>query len=262
MTDGADLSALGVSAMFPSNSFNDSKESNDEDDDRTKYEFKIVLLGDAAVGKTSLLKRYMKNEFSEEHQCSVGVEFESKTISLDQNTLAVVKIWDTCGEEKFRAMTKQYYRDANGILLLFDLTAPTSFFNLKRWLNEIENTINLSKVSLMVVGAKADLDHKITQDDIDKFIAGYTDLEYGEISAKTGMNIELVFDKILREMVDQAKAEEENEEEETAPPTHSATKETEKPEKKPKPNTVTLKSPEPRAKDKVEDIAEKKGGCC
>lgn len=210
-----DLSAVGMSQMVPNASMSYSNYDQDENDDRTKYEFKIVLLGDAAVGKTCLLKRYMKNEFSDEHQCSVGVEFESKSISLDQNTVAVVKIWDTCGEEKFKSMTRQYYRDANGILLLFDLTSPSSFMNLKGWIHDLENTINVNNVAIILVGTKADLEKKVSSDEVDKFISKYSFLEYVEISAKTGMNIELVFDKILREMVDNAKKENDEDEDGT-----------------------------------------------
>ncbi len=154
----ADLSALKVSELFSTNSFNDSNDSDGDNENMTKYEFKLVLLGDSAVGKTCLLKRYITNEFSSSYQASLGVEFESKKMNIDENTVVLVKIWDTCGEEKFRAMTKQYYRDAQGIFLLFDLTAPPTFFNLKRWLNEVENAMDLKKTCLMIIGSKADLD--------------------------------------------------------------------------------------------------------
>ncbi len=82
--------------------------------DRTVYRFKIILLGDIAVGKTSILTRYVENVYTNEYKCNVGVEFRVKSLFIDEKTGADLQIWDTSGEEKYRVITRQYYRDKNG----------------------------------------------------------------------------------------------------------------------------------------------------
>jgi len=83
--------------------------------DRTVYRFKIILLGDIAVGKTSILTRYVEDIYTNEYKCNVGVEFRVKSLFIDEKTGADLQIWDTSGEEKYRVITRQYYRDKNGI---------------------------------------------------------------------------------------------------------------------------------------------------
>jgi GTPase SAR1 family protein len=82
--------------------------------DRTIYRFKLILLGDIAVGKTSILTRYVEDSYSNEYKCNVGVEFRVKSLFIDENIGADLQIWDTSGEEKYRVITRQYYRDKNG----------------------------------------------------------------------------------------------------------------------------------------------------
>jgi len=86
--------------------------------DRTVYRFKIILLGDIAVGKTSILTRYVEDIYTNEYKCNVGVEFRVKSLFIDEKTGADLQIWDTSGEEKYRVITRQYYRDKNGIFFL------------------------------------------------------------------------------------------------------------------------------------------------
>jgi GTPase SAR1 family protein len=88
--------------------------------DRIVYRFKVILLGDIAVGKTSILSRFVDDKYNSEYRCNVGVEFKVKSLFLDEITGADLKIWDTCGEERFRTITRQYYRDANGRILYFN----------------------------------------------------------------------------------------------------------------------------------------------
>jgi GTPase SAR1 family protein len=82
--------------------------------DRIVYRFKVILLGDIAVGKTSILSRFVEDKYTSEYRCNVGVEFKVKSLFLDENTGADLQIWDTCGEERFRTITRQYYRDSSG----------------------------------------------------------------------------------------------------------------------------------------------------
>lgn len=82
--------------------------------DRTIYRFKVILLGDIAVGKTSILSRFIEEKYTSEYKCNVGVEFKVKSIYLDEKSGADLQIWDTCGEERFRSLTRQYYRNSSG----------------------------------------------------------------------------------------------------------------------------------------------------
>ncbi len=83
--------------------------------DRTMYRFKAILLGNVYVGKTSILNRFVDSKFKHDYMCSVGVEFKVKSIFINENTAADLQIWDTTGQEKFKTITRQYYRDTNGM---------------------------------------------------------------------------------------------------------------------------------------------------
>ena len=85
--------------------------------DRIVHRFKVILLGDVAVGKSSLLSRLVENKYSTEYRCNVGVEYKVKSLEVDDNTTADLQIWDTAGEERYRTITRQYYRNTNGIII-------------------------------------------------------------------------------------------------------------------------------------------------
>lgn len=102
---------------FRRSELNDSRFTDKGDStfiDRVVYRFKVILLGDIAVGKTSILSRFVDDKFTSEYKCNVGVEFKVKSLYLDESTGADLQIWDTCGEERFRTITRQYYRDSHG----------------------------------------------------------------------------------------------------------------------------------------------------
>ena len=117
-------------------------------------------------------------------------------------------IWDTCGEEKFRALTRQYYRDTNGILLIFDLNNSKTFLNLKTWLKDIKE-VAPKNVIIILIGNKLDIRRNINKEDIEKFIDDNF-LIYYEISAKNGINVDLAFEKLAREVVEKMREENEN----------------------------------------------------
>lgn len=98
-----------LSAKFGNNT------SNSLDQNKTIYHFKIVLLGNIAVGKTCILGRFIGNNYSSVYKCTINVDFRVKTLQIDETSAADLKVWDTCGQEQFRSIAKQYYRDANGI---------------------------------------------------------------------------------------------------------------------------------------------------
>lgn len=118
--------------------------------------FKIVLIGDSAVGKSQLLLRYTKNQFKNKAASTIGMEFATQQVIIDENTTVRAQIWDTAGQERYRAITNAYYRQAIGVLLVYDITRRVSFENLERWLTEVREHAD-SKVQIILVGNKSDL---------------------------------------------------------------------------------------------------------
>ena len=99
--------------------------------------FKIVLVGDSGVGKTNLLTRFSKNEFNLESRATIGVEFATRTITTENNDVIKAQIWDTAGQDRYRAIASSYYRGAMGALLVYDITKTKSFENIDKWLVEL-----------------------------------------------------------------------------------------------------------------------------
>jgi hypothetical protein len=101
--------------------------NNINNENKQTFNFKIIVLGDIAVGKTSVIGRYITNTFSEEYKSSISCEYKEKKIDIDGENIANLQIWDTCGEEKFMSVTKQYYNDAHGAIVVYDLTEKKNF---------------------------------------------------------------------------------------------------------------------------------------
>lgn len=109
------------------------------DDERgEEYLFKIVIIGDSAVGKSNLLTRYARNEFNPNSKATIGVEFQTQSMVIDGKEVKA-QIWDTAGQERFRAVTSAYYRGAVGALVVYDITRSSTFENVGRWLDELNS---------------------------------------------------------------------------------------------------------------------------
>lgn len=176
---------------------------------RQLYSFKLILLGDVSVGKTSILNRYINNTFVENCQCSVGVEFKVTSLILDSTTQVSLKIWDTSGQEKFRALTRNYYNDSQGVVLVYDVTSKSTFQNLKRWLNDLEE-FGSPESQIIIVANKADVSEtkrQVSKAEGEAF-AEKQKLLFIEVSAKEGTNILILFEKITKKLVEQHKEKE------------------------------------------------------
>ena len=134
--------------------------TNDIDD--LIHSFKLVLIGDSGVGKTNIANRYTFNQFYYENKSTIGVEYFSKNITIE-NTKIKVHIWDSAGQERFRSITKSYYRGAKGAFVVYDVTKPESFENSEKWVDEL---IKFGEKDLIIylIGNKIDLNNfrKIT----------------------------------------------------------------------------------------------------
>ncbi|XP_049752845.1 ras and EF-hand domain-containing protein [Elephas maximus indicus] len=156
--------------------------------------YKIVLAGDAAVGKSSFLVRLCKNEFRGNTSATLGVDFQMKTLVVDGER-TVLQLWDTAGQERFRSIAKSYFRRADGVLLLYDVTCEKSFLNVREWVDMIEDATHES-IPIMLIGNKADLRDAAAAEG-QKCVPGYMgeklSMTYGalfcETSAKDGSNI-------------------------------------------------------------------------
>ncbi|KAK4491647.1 hypothetical protein RD792_002410 [Penstemon davidsonii] len=168
----------------------------DEDYD---YLFKVVLIGDSGVGKSNLLSRFTKNEFSQESKSTIGVEFATRSIHVDDKVVKA-QIWDTAGQERYRAITSAYYRGAVGALLVYDVTRHVTFENVERWLRELRGHTD-TNIVIMLVGNKADLRHLRAVPTADaKSFAERENIFFMETSALEALNVENAFTQVLTQI--------------------------------------------------------------
>jgi len=151
---------------------------------------KILIIGDSQVGKTSILTRFTDDTFQPETCATVGVDFRSKTVPVKGRNIDL-EIWDTGGQERFRAITRNFYRQCMGVILVFDLTNRESFKNLTGWLEQLNLEAD-DDIAKVVIGNKLDLDRKVEVEEIQDLLEPYN-LPYFETSAMTGGNIGFVF---------------------------------------------------------------------
>ncbi|KAH9770887.1 hypothetical protein WN944_019475 [Citrus x changshan-huyou] len=164
-----------------------------------EYLFKIVLIGDSAVGKSNLLSRFARNEFDSNSKATIGVEFQTQVVDIDGKEVKA-QIWDTAGQERFRAVTSAYYRGAVGALVVYDITRRSSFDSVKRWLEELTTHCDTA-VGRMLVGNKCDLDSiRDVSTEEGKSLAEEEGLFFMETSALDSTNVEAAFEVVIREI--------------------------------------------------------------
>ena len=165
--------------------------------ERKEFLYKILLLGDSSVGKTCFLMRYTDNTFQEIHMSTIGLDYKlknGKEISL--------QIWDTAGQDRFRAITKNYYKGAHGIILIYDITNQKTFENVKNWINQIKEEVS-NKVTIILVGNKIDdEDHRVVSTEQGEKMANDFGLMFFECSAKSGVNIDSTFNELVKKTVE------------------------------------------------------------
>ncbi|XP_076932298.1 ras-related protein Rab11D-like [Bidens hawaiensis] len=163
------------------------------------YVFKVVLIGDSAVGKSQILARFAWNEFSLDSKATIGVEFQTRTLVIQHKSVKA-QIWDTAGQERYRAVTSAYYRGAVGAMLVYDITKRQTFDRIPRWLEELRNHAD-KNIVIILIGNKCDLEdaRAVPTEDAKEF-AEKEGLFFLETSALESTNVEDAFLTVLTEI--------------------------------------------------------------
>ena len=158
----------------------------------SEFLFKILLLGDSGVGKSSIILRYIENNFSQNLMNSIGVDFKLKNIEVKGKKVKL-QVWDTAGQERFRTITTSYYKGAQAIIVVFDITDRDSFEHVKNWMADVDKFAK-DGVLRILSGNKCDLEHqrKVSKDE-GKELASKYGINYIETSAKETTNIDELF---------------------------------------------------------------------
>ena len=205
---------------YNKNDNNDEEFSSvDYDLGKNIYRYNLILVGDCSVGKTSIINRFIENRFNRNLKNTINIEFRIKSIKYDSNTVIDLKIWDTCGEEKFHSITKNFYHDADGIFIIFDLSNINSFNNIKLFLKDINDACNMNNKTIMIIGNKNDIpiiEQKVKDKDINKLIEKYNEIKYLDVSARSGNNIGEMFFQMCKLILMNKNKILENEEEDTS----------------------------------------------
>ena len=170
--------------------------------------YKVLLLGDSSVGKTCFLLRYCDKTFQEAHLSTIGLDYRLKSMTLNNEKNIKLQIWDTAGQDRFRALTKNYYKGANGIILIYDISTTQTFENVKVWINQIKEEAN-ANVIIYLVGNKIDLPkdkRTVTEEEGQKLADEYKFL-FKEASAKEGTNVNEIFQELVEKIDAETKPE-------------------------------------------------------
>jgi len=165
-----------------------------------QFQFKLVLLGESAVGKSSLVLRFVKDQFDDYRESTIGAAFLTQTVTLEDNTTVKFEIWDTAGQERYKSLAPMYYRNANCAVVVYDITQTASLEKARSWVRELQRQADPSIV-IALCGNKTDLNarRQVTQEDAKKY-ADEEGLMWGETSAKTGEGVSDIFTAIAKKL--------------------------------------------------------------
>ena len=167
--------------------------------DTYDFLFKMILIGDSSVGKSNILLKYLKNEFDQSSKATVGVEFGTKTVEMNDKKIKI-QIWDTAGQERYRSITSAYYKGAKGAFIVYDITRRNTFDNIDKWISDLK-TNGDNNISIMLIGNKSDLNDKReveTNEGIKK--SEETKIAFMETSALSGENIIKAFNELIEQI--------------------------------------------------------------
>ena len=162
----------------------------------------FILIGDSTVGKTCFLTRYFKNQFNETFLSTIGIDKEIKHVKVGNDSYKMT-LWDTAGQERFKCLPKKYYQNADGVLLLFDVTNEETFNNVSNWMKDVKENSNKdgkeSDIALYLIGNKIDKPDRVIQRETAETQAKSLGMKYFEVSCKINMNIPEVMARMIME---------------------------------------------------------------
>ena len=160
---------------------------------------KVILIGDSGVGKTNIMSKFLKNQFMEESKATIGVEFGSKLFNHEGHKIKA-QIWDTAGQEKYKAITGAYYKGSKGALVVYDITQKKTFENIEKWVNDLKAAGD-PKITIILIGNKNDLDDKrqVSKDRGEEKARSFG-CAFLETSAYSGDNIDKAFNLMVKEI--------------------------------------------------------------
>ena len=159
--------------------------------ENSKLIYKVLLLGDSAVGKSSLLYRYIENTYVENFLPTIGIDYKFKDVEIDGKTVSA-QIWDTAGQDRFRAITSSYYNGAHGLCLIYDVSDRQSFNNIKGWVTTIREKCK-KDIPIMLIGNKIDVEEKSVNTAEGRMVAEDFGLMFKETSAKENICVKEAF---------------------------------------------------------------------
>jgi small GTP-binding protein len=164
--------------------------------------YKVLIIGNSCVGKTSILCRHVDGKFSEEVPGTIGVDYRSNAYIRDGKRYDL-QVWDTAGQERFRNVTRAYYRDANAALLVFDLSDHASFENIPMWHSQLleQSGRDRKELVIILIGNKSDLNHEVQLSEIQVLASKLNISTYIQTSAKKGDRVNEVFDQLLEKLI-------------------------------------------------------------
>ncbi|KAJ2674781.1 GTP-binding protein of the rab/ypt [Coemansia spiralis] len=166
---------------------------------KKRHTFKFVLLGESAVGKSSIVTRFARNEFNQYNESTIGAAFVTKEVSLDEANVAVLRLWDTAGQERYKSLAPMYYRNAEGAVVVYDITQEDSFRKAQSWINELQRQ-NDFKTVIALVGNKLDLAQSkrtVSKEEGSRYAAEVNALFF-ETSAQTGEGVQELFVQLAK----------------------------------------------------------------
>lgn len=215
------------------------------------YLFKVVIVGDSGVGKSNILLRFTENNFSFSFHPTIGVDFKIKTFKLENFTIKL-QLWDTAGQERFKNVANTYYKGAHAVLLVYDITNSTSFQNIEKWVEEVDQYSDCILVK-MLIGNKVDLqeNRKVTVGEAKK-LAEKLKINFLETSAKDTINIEEAFQSLVRESIQEVNKKKSKENSGSDKKIRNVQEG----------NKILLGKEEERDHQRENDVSKSKGGCC